>query len=211
VTTKLTLYNGALLLCRERFLSSLTENREPRYLLDQVWDSGGVKRCLEEGQWHFAMRTQMLDFDPSIEPDFGYNRAFAKPTDWVLTSGVCSDEFFNIPLTQYTDEAGYWYCNLDVLYVRYVSNDTDYGMDMNKWPETFREFVEAHLASRIVGKLSGGKVGQKEADDARRDALDRAKAKAAMAEPTKFPAQGNWTTSRGSGRRERRSRGGLWG
>jgi hypothetical protein len=27
-------------------------------------------------------------------------------------------------------------------------------MDMNKWPEKFREFVEVHFASRIIRKLT---------------------------------------------------------
>jgi hypothetical protein len=121
--TKLTLYNDALLLCGERFLASLTEEREPRRLLDRAWDGGAVRACLEMGQWGFAMRTIQLDYDSGIQPDFGYARAFVKPTDWVLTSGLCSDEFFRSPLTRYTDEAGYWYSDLDTIYVRYVSDD----------------------------------------------------------------------------------------
>lgn len=198
---QLTLYNGALLHCKERFLSSLTEEREPRRLLDHVWSNGGVKHCLEQAQWHFAMRTVQLDYDPAIEPGFGYSRAFPKPTDWVLTSALCSDEFFNSPLTQYTDEAGYWYSSLDTIYVRFVSNDPDYGLDLNKWPETFREFVEAHFASRIIGKLSGGSERQKEIDDIRKQKLHIAKSKAAMAEPTSFPATGSWASARRRGRR----------
>lgn len=214
MTTKLTLYNGALLHCGERFLASLTEQAEARRLLDQVWDSGGVKACLEEGQWYFAMRTSMVDYDPSIEPDFGYQRAFVKPTDWLLTSALCSDEFFNAPLTQYVDEAGYWYADLDTIYVRYVSNDTDYGMDMNKWPETFREFVEVHFASRIAKKLTTS--DDKEAALLKKRALflNEARSKSAMASPTRFMAPGSWSGSRygrGTGRRDRGNRGSLIG
>jgi hypothetical protein len=84
VTTKLTLYNGALLQCGERFLHSstgLTENREARYLLDQVWDSNGVKRALKKASGTSRCARCMMDYDPSIEPDFGYRRAFAsQPT-----------------------------------------------------------------------------------------------------------------------------------
>ncbi len=216
MTTKLSVFNGALLHCGERFLHSttgLTENREPRYLLDHVWANNGVKHCLEQGQWHFAMRTVQIDYDPSVEPGFGYNRAFLKPDDWLLTSGLCSDEFFRAPLTQYRDEAGYWYANLDTLYVQYVSNDTDYGQDLNKWPESFREYVEAHFASKIIKKLTGGSVEkeiamQKEAARL----LKIAKSKSAMAEPTKFPAQGSWTRSRhGRSGGDRGNRGSLIG
>ena len=56
MTDRLSLYNDALLLCGERALTSLSEDREPRRLLDQIWNSGGVNVCLAEGQWFFAMR-----------------------------------------------------------------------------------------------------------------------------------------------------------
>ena len=107
MTDRLSIYNGALMLAGERFLASLTEEREPRRLLDHVWDTGGLKACLEMGQWAFAMRTTQVDYDTSVEPGFGYHRAFVKPDDWVLTSAVCEDEFFRSPLLRYWDEAGY--------------------------------------------------------------------------------------------------------
>src|SRR5438270_251157 len=84
---------AAQMLCGERFLASLTEEREPRRLLDQAWASNAVRACLEMGQWNFAMRTIQIDYDSGVEPGFGYNRAFPKPTDWVNTTGVCEDEF----------------------------------------------------------------------------------------------------------------------
>jgi hypothetical protein len=196
VTTQLTIYNGALLVAGERFLSSLTEQVEPRRLLDHIWSNGGIEFCLEQGQWHFAMCTVQLDYDSSVEPPFGYNRAFTKPTDWILTSAVCSDPFFRTPLTRYSDEAGYWYSDLDTIYVRYVSNDTAYGMDLNKWPETFREYVEAYFASRILLKLSDSEEKVTKAEKLTAKRLATAKSKAAMAEPTAFPAQGGWTSAR---------------
>lgn len=210
--TQLSIYNGALLVCDERFLASITEEREPRRLLDYVWDNGGIKSCLEEAQWQFAMRTVQIDYDTSIEPDFGYRRAIQKPDDWVLTSAVCSDEYFTAPLNRYVDEAGYWYSDLDTIYVRYVSNDADYGMDMNAWPESFKEFVFAHFAFRIVGKLQGASVEKKaEIERQRKRALDHAKSKAAMAGPTSFPPPGSWVTARqrGGNRRDGGSRSSL--
>ena len=196
MTTQLSLYNDALLLCGERFLASLTENREPRRLLDQVWASGGVKYCLEQGQWFFAMRTIQIDYDVTIEPTFGYNRAFQKPVDWVLTSAVCYDEFFRVPLTQYSDESGYWYASLDTIYVRYVSNDINYGMDLGIWPDSFREFVAAHFASEIVLKIAGSEETKKQVMELRKQRLKNAKSRSAMAEATSFPAQGSWSRAR---------------
>lgn len=206
MTDRLTIYNDALMYCGERSISSLTEDREPRRLLDQVWNSNGVMRCLEDGQWHFAMRTVQLDYDPSIEPDFGYRRAFNKPEDWIITSAVCEDDHFRFPLNLYVDEKDYWYSDLDTIYVRYVSSDTSYGMDIGKWPQSFADFVAAHFASRIIIKLSESQEKWKEIMTVREKFKKEAKSRAAMAEPTSFPAKGSWSRARTRG--VRRSDGG---
>lgn len=213
MTTQLTLYNDALLLCGERGIASLTEERESRRLLDQVWASGALNYCLEMGQWNFAMRTIQSDYDTNIEPDFGYARAFEKPSDWILTCGLCSDEFFRVPLTRYIDEAGYWYSDIDTIYVRYVSNDVAYGLNMNAWPESFRDYVAEYLASRIIRKIANSE--QEEASSFKRlkKKLATAKSRAAMAEPTSFIARGAWglARNRNSFRRDGGSSGGLIG
>lgn len=201
MATQLDFYNNALLLCGERFLSSLTEEREPRRLLDQVWSSGGVRSCLENGQWNFAMRTIQIDYDSSIEPGFGYARAFTKPSDWVNTSGLCSDEFFRSPLLRYWDEAGYWYSDLDTMYVRYVSSDTGYGLNINVWPDSFREYVEEYFASKIIRKITNSEEEEAACMKRLEKKLKHAKSRAAMAEPTSFPARGNWSQSRARGSR----------
>jgi hypothetical protein len=213
VTTKLQVFNGALLLCGERFLSALTDNTEPRRLLDHVWDNGGVKTCLEEGQWFFAMRTTQVDYDTGVEPDFGLRRAFSKPTDWCLTSAMCSDEFFTSPLLRYVDEAGYWYSDLDTIYVRYISDDVGYGLDLLKWPSGFREFAEAHFASKVVHKISGSEEVREQVLKRRKDTLRNAKNMSLMAGPPAFPAPGTWTRSRNRypNRRDGGNRGSLIG
>lgn len=204
--SRLSVYNDALLMAGERALDTLTDNVESRRLLDQVWNNNGVDGCLEEGQWEFAMRTVMVDYDPAIEPGFGYNRAFGKPTDWILTSAFCSDEFFRVPVTRYADETGYWFSDLDTIYVRYVSNDTNYGADMSKWPRSFAEFVAAHFASKIILKLTNNEARlslfinpQNPEHTIRGRALMNAKSRCAMASPTQITAQGRWSVARTRG------------
>ena len=101
---QLGLYNQALYLLGERSLASLTENREPRRILDVVW-RGAVKFCLEQGQWKFALRTSKLTYSTDVIPTFGYSRAFERPTDCVRLSKMCSDEYLKTPLnaSQLTD------------------------------------------------------------------------------------------------------------
>ena len=193
---QLSLYNRALLHTGSRFLSDLSEEVETRRLLDQVWSDGAVDACLEMGQWYFAMRGIRLDYEPSIEPDFGYRRAFTKPDDWILTSSLAEDEFFRSPLLRYTDEAGYWYADQDTIYIRYVSNDPTFGGTVATWPKSFYNYVSWYLAKAIIDKLTDDAEKIKLCIESEKHALMEAKNRAAMALPTQFPAQGTWTRAR---------------
>jgi len=214
MTTKLQIYNTALRYCKDRSIT-LTENREPRRLLDAVWDNGGVNKCLEEAMWKFATRTVRLDWDPTVVPEFGHTRSFAKPDDWIITVAICSDEYFDVPLTRYVHENNYWYADIDELYVRYISNDGAYGNDLSLWPATFADFVAAHFAKEIVNKLTGGnRETIQEVREIYRENKLAAKGKDAWNQPTAFPAPGNWSTSRGRSRgvaSDRGNRGSLLG
>lgn len=200
MTDRLKIYNGALLICKARSLASLSVNEEPRRLLDDVWNDGGVRFCLEQGQWHFALRAARLDYEPSIAPAWGFRRAFTKPTDWVDTSAVCIDPYYKSPLLDYADEAGYWFCDLDQIYVKFVSDDANYGGNLANWPVSFTEYVKAHFAGKIVGKLSTDeklidRITHKH-DGVEAQARLNAKNRAAMVNPTTFPSRGRWASSR---------------
>lgn len=179
-------------------------NEEPRYLLDNVWNDGGVRYCLEQGQWRFAMRTTKQTYDPSVTPAFGYSKAFPKPTDWVDTSAVCSDEYFKVPLLQYADEIGYWFSDLEDIYVKFVSDDVNYGSNLSNWPYSFTEYVKHYFAGKIVGKVSSSGdlknrlLGPPDRPEhgAVHGALITARNRDAMAGPTTFPARGSWVGSR---------------
>ncbi|WP_404705031.1 hypothetical protein [Yersinia vastinensis] len=195
--SQLNVYNDALRLVGERQLTSLTENREPRRLLDAVWN-GSLKYCLEQGQWNFAIRSVRVNYSPSVEPPFGYRRAFNKPDDYVRTVAFASDPFFNSPIIQYTDEAGFWFCDLDEIYIRYVSNDEAFGLDTSLWPETYNNFVAAYLALQISPRLKNGSDQDalaREYKSAKTDALT----KDALQEPTKIFPSGRWVMSRQGG------------
>lgn len=209
------MYNEALLICGERQLSAttgLTEATESRYLLDHVWNNGGVDNCLSSGQWRFAMRTIELGYTSTVEPQFGLTRAFIKPTDWVATSALSADEYFNAPLLNYVDEAGYWYADVDTLYVRFVSNGDSYGNNITSWPAKFSDFVAAHFASKIILKLTSDEDKRTGVFNLRSRALLEAKNHDAMGDPTRFPPSGSWVNARRGGtRRDKGSRHNLIG
>src|SRR5262245_6744371 len=142
MTSKLAVFNEALRLMGERRLTSVTEGRDARYHLDDAWTTS-LDYCLEQGFWNFAMRAVQIDASTSLEPQFGYSFAFDKPDDWVRTFVVSANETFNPPLLRYNDEAGIWYADCNLLYVRYVSNAATYGADIGSWPGTFSYYVSA--------------------------------------------------------------------
>jgi hypothetical protein len=194
LTSKLAVFNAALLILGERKLSSLSENREPRRALDDAWDSA-TDYCLEMGFWNFAMRAVQADSSASVTPTFGYNYAFTKPSDFVRTYQLGSTETFEPPLMDIVDEPNYWFANIDPLYVKYVSNDAAYGGDLSIWSETYADYVATRLAVRTCKRITGSKPD----DDLRvaeKRALAQARSKDAMDEPTRFPPQNTWSLSR---------------
>lgn len=191
---KLRIYNASLLLLGERRLASLTEAREPRRVLDDVY-SDALLYCLEQGQWNFAMRSVQVESDAAVDPAFGFTYAFEKPDDWIRTCGLSASETFSLPLMRYLDEAGYWYSDVAPVYVRYVSSDTNYGADLSLWPMTFTRFFEAHLAflaSERITQAQSKTEGLMKIERVRKsDALS----KDAMNEPTAFPPRGSWASA----------------
>lgn len=196
--SRLSIYNGALTVyLGEQPLEGLTDDVPVRYALDGVWDRDGLRRCLQLGQWNFAARSARLDYDPSITPlPGGYRYAFPKPSDFVRTMGVHSDPYFKNAFTDYIDELSMWWCDLQELYVRYVSNDAQYGLDLSKWPPNFTAFVEGWFASQVTALATYSSRRddlQKETDKL----LLRAQSTDAMEQPSKSMPRGSWSRARG--------------
>lgn len=194
--TQLTIYNEALFLCEERTLATLTESRKPRFLLDTVWNDGGVNACLEESLWTFAKRSTVMSFDPNIQPAWGYQHAFQLPPDYMRTVGLSADPYFNSELTRCSVEDGYIWADLQAVYLRYTSKDPNYGNDTTKWPETFKLFVYAHFASRIVKAVTHDKEIQERVALERKNTLISSRSKDAMNEPAQFFPRGTLSRAR---------------
>ena len=204
MTDQLSIYNAALRLTGSRRLASLSEDVKSRYILDDIWDDGGIDACLEYGWWNHAARTVQIDYSPSITPSFGYRYAFDKPTDLIKLISLTDDEYFNSPLRNVQDEGNYWFADLQTIYVRYVSNDADYGLDFSKWPQSFSDFVAAYFANEAIKSLTDATSDAKEVRDAFNNARRLAKANDALKEPTTFTVPTGWQAARGSFYRGRR-------
>lgn len=215
MATKLSVYQGACAALGLRRLLSLTEAQLSRRELDGVFSRGAIRNCLSMGQWNFATRAQRLEYDPDIAPDFGLRRAFQKPTDWVRTCAACSDEYYNEPIihTSIADEAGFWFTDLDTIYVKYVSDDAQYGADYSLWPENFNRMVEGYFAKEVCLRLTNDKELKVTLDRDFDRQLLKAEGTDAMDDSTKLPPLGSWSRARLSrtSRRDRGNRGSLIG
>lgn len=198
MATKLGLYQGALRELGEGRLSGLAESRKPRYLLDDVYEAA-LKFCLEQASWNFAMRQVKIDYNSDYSTNFGRSRVFDKPEDWVRTFSLCYDEHFHNPIVDIQDRTDYWLTDCDTIYVEYVSNDEDYGLDLNRWPSTYELYVQRELANRIHNDVKGQQPDgnfMKLVNMAKRDAM----AKDAMNDGgPKIKPAGSWVRSRGGG------------
>ena len=200
MTDQLSLYKGALLKLGQPRIVALTDEGTARRALDDCY-AKVVKGCLEAGLWNFAMRFAEATASPSLATSFGYRYVFEKPDDWLRTAGVWEDGTQKVPLLDYADRATNWLANRETIYVGWISNHEDYGMDLGLWPETFVEYVEFKLAYTVCVDVTGSETKldklEKDAEKARRNASNRD----AMNEPvTRFPPPGRLVTSRRSSR-----------
>jgi len=207
---KLAVYNGALRRLGSRRIASLTEAREPRRVLDDVWGAADEtpKYALARGEWNFAMRAVEADYSPSVEPEFGFRRAYDKPDDFVRLAAMASDEYFHNTLTalDYTEEQAYWLTDCDVLYIRYVSSGVDYGLDSLLWSPGFKRYLECFMAWEACERITNSQAKKDRLEREMRMALRDEKSSDAMQEGAKFPPTGSWVRARGSGGRKERSR-----
>jgi hypothetical protein len=203
--TKLGIYNQALGHLGERKLSSLTEDTEPRRVLDDHY-SPVVSYCLERTPWDFALRLAEISKSNSITPPYGFQNAFAKPTDWVRTYKISNVETFNGGPLNIAEEREMWYADCDPLYVQYVSNHpTLGGLDLGKWTQVFEDWVVARLALRAAKRINNSDTDVELLMEIEKKALKEAREMNRAGDHPEFPPQGTWVRSRGGN-----SRGSRW-
>ena len=207
MTDRLSLYNGALIKLGEPRLSALTDEGKGRRALDYSFDKT-VKLCLEAGFWNFAMRSVQLTTSPSIGSNFGYRYVFDKPGDWLRTAGLTTDAYGRQPLLHYDDRSSYIFADIETIFMKYISIDEDYGLNLGLWPELFADYVECALAYACVEEVTGSNEKMDRLEKRTDQAKKRASNVDAMNEPvTRMTPPGRLVMSRGSSMRARENGG----
>jgi hypothetical protein len=99
-------------------------------------------------------------------------------------------------LTGYEDEGEYWYADVDMIYVKYVSSSASWGLDYSKWTASFNTFA-AHYFAWKIAKATTGSDSDADALEAKwKRLLVQAKSKDAMNETTRFTPHGSWARAR---------------
>jgi hypothetical protein len=183
LATKLEAYNGALVLLGARTLNTTSDSRTERYSLDRVW-SQTLDYMLEAGLWNFAARTDELGSSDTVETYFGYEYVFEKPDDYIRIMEISENERFSPTLEDFAEEGDYILADCDPMYIKYVSNSTEYGADPGKWSASFTAAFIDELAYRTAPQItSAGAAKVDWLEKKRRRSLYYAKGKDAVNQP----------------------------
>lgn len=196
MSTQLQHYNAALLILGEIKILNLSEDRNAKNVLDDIWNNNLIDKVLVQGSWNFAIDTSMFSYETGLEPQFGHRYVFEKPTDFVKTAAISGNSALSPPLMSYRDEAGFWYADTPSIYVSYVSNHADFGGTPENWPEPFNEYVDAYLAFKSCMAITSSKSKTLDAKKLAKEMLMDARGKDAISEAPKFFPQGTFVSSR---------------
>ena len=156
MTDKLSIYNGALREIGEVPLTSLTENRASRKKLDASYDEA-VQNCLESGLWKFALRDAAVS--SSSTSSIGYTNIFTKPSDHLKLAGVCQDAALRQDIDdEYQEYTTTWQASYSTIYIKYVSSDASYGLNLSAWTASFTNFVQKYLAFLISSSAANSET-----------------------------------------------------
>lgn len=212
--TKSTIFNNALTRhLGERALSTAEmagNTQERSRVLNSIWNDSFVEDCLGDGLWTFATRTSMFDFSPSVQPDFGYRYSYNLPEDLLRTAGIWTDERLKCPLLNYAEEAGYWFCDIQTVYISYISSDASYGGDMSRWPAEFCRWIECYLAWQGCLRITGDAALEARLEKRYKSLLLKSRSRNAMQKPTTFLPAGRWVRARLRNSRTTSNGGGTW-
>lgn len=191
------IYNDALLILGLDEITSNSDDSNRRTKLDRTLDSRLVESVLEDTGWTFGLESTKSQYDPSLEPGWGYTRVHQKNPSIHRLNGMYQDEYMRVPLKFYKDEGDYFYCDLDTIYVEYVS--TSWLTTPGAWPASFARLIAARMAKDAAMSLreEGADPSMAEMEYSKR--LKSAKSNDAISAPPRVIASGNWVKSRWRG------------
>lgn len=189
------IYNDALSIMELEPLASNDSDADRKVKIDRVLDARLVESILEDIGWQFALTSVKLDYNSSVEPEWGYQYAFDKPSDLLRIEGVYGDEHLNSAIRAYHDEDGYILCNYSEIYLQYVSSD--YLTTPDSWPAFFARLVAARMAKDAAGSIRQANTVRADEEYLRR--YHNARTNDSLQSPSRVIRGGSWVKVRTTG------------
>lgn len=205
-TTKLQLYIRACILMEQMPVSTVSDNVEVRRRLDDHYDDV-LAWVMEQGFWRTGLRTAELALNTGVAAAFGFEYAHDIPTDFVKQYVVSASDALHPPLDgqsnvkPYRMEGGYVWANTTPIYMRYLSNDAAYGLDLTLWTEGMANGCAHELAARAAPVVTGSTEKADKLHEEATGLISRAATFDAMQQPTMATREGRWTGNRFASRR----------
>lgn len=123
-------------------------------LKDLEWDASVIfdtlaRELLRCHSWNFARKLAVLS-PAATTPPFGYDYAYAKPSDCLRVVDVRSSLNIRAPRASFMEASGMILTNARPCNCRYVSAQ----MNPDAWTPDFADALAATIASEIAGKLA---------------------------------------------------------
>lgn len=195
----LRIYNDALQIMGLDEITAKDDDSNRRTKLDRALDAGLVADILEDTSWQFGFKSVQIDFDPSIEPAWGYLYAIPKPADLHRIDGLYTDEYQRVKIRDYGDEQNFWFCSYQTIYLTYITSD--FVSNPDAWPTFFRRLIAARIAMDAAPSLVVEGADPERCDMIFEKRESGAKSNDAMQSPPRTIADGSWNKSRTRGGR----------
>lgn len=202
MATKQQLYRSAALILKQNSSGMTVSDDEAVVNTFNLFYDEAIRYALASGDWNFATRTVSIEADENLSSAFGYSFVVVKPDDYAdRIVAISGNDMFDPPLDGYDEEGGLSgniFCNVDPLYLRYVSNGVEYGLNLADWPPAFERYFEYELAERGRGMLTNMSAAEDERFERKyRRALQNAKSKDARNQGAAMLPQGRLVQARG--------------
>ena len=175
-------------------ITTNTDDSNRRSKLDRALDAELVARLLETTGWTFALTSVKSQYDITLEPDWGYRRVHAKPSDMHRLDGIFQDEYMSHPLKAYKDEGNYIFTDNDEFYLQYISDD--WLVNPSSWPTFFKRLVASKMAKDTAASLKKEGADVERANETYKERKNSAMSDDAMAAPPRMLSNGRWSSAR---------------
>lgn len=203
MATKQQLYRSAALILKQNSVSmTVTDDEAMVNTFNLVYDEA-IRFALANGDWNFATRTVSIEASADVSSEINdFSFAIPKPNDYAgRIVAISGNQRFDPPVDDYHEDGGFsgniW-CDVDPLYLRYISNSSEYGLNLADWSPSFERYFEYELAERARGMLTNMSAAEDERFEKKyKRALNDARAKDARNQGAQKLPQGRLVQARG--------------